>query len=151
MVDILCVLFVMFMVFAMVLWYFLQDYSEWRKYSKGKPYWEKDFYNGLASYAYRVPYTKEEIIGILSLKRGNDKLYYCFNRETLQIRFANPEVELYGAKDVGVIYQLKFQEEENGTLLYVEQIEPSLYNGANRVLLLMDAFWAEKVSAETLR
>ena len=99
MVDILCVLFVMFMVFAIVLWYFMQDYSEWRKYSKGKPYWEKDFYNDLASYAYRVPYTKEE---------------------------------------------------ENGTLLYVEQIKPSLYNSANRVLLLMDAFWAEKVSAESL-
>lgn len=143
-------MFVIFAIcFLIILLYFLQDFGDWKKHSKvhNKVYSS----NGLlVTYMYSVPVEKEKVIERLCMRREDDKLFYRFDEETLQIQFADPEVEFNNSNYKGVTFQLHFEEKENSCLLYVEQKEIIVRYGA-RIGTLMNTFWACKIGAEAIK
>ena len=143
-IIIICVIVALYLLSA----YFIQDYPAWRRHTEGK---NNRIYSSdgmFATYVYKVSLAKEDVIERLCHKNVADKLCYEFDKDTLQIRFANPEIELYNVKNIGDIYQLRFEEKDGTFLLYVEQIKKSLSTSTSRVPVLMNTFWVEKIGAE---
>lgn len=120
---------------------------EWRRNTDGKNnlIYSKD---GLrVTYVYSVPHTKEQITEILSHKNAGDRLCYVFDRDSMVIKFADPEQEFHNIEFSGDDYHLSFEEQGNSCLLYVERMNYFAPSSAKRVPLFMNAFWKEKVNA----
>ena len=99
------------------------------------------------TYVYFVPHTKEQITEILSHKNAGDRLCYMFDRDSMVIKFADPEEEYYNREFSGDDYHLSFEEKGNSCLLYVERMNYFTPNSARYVGLFMNAFWKAKVNA----
>lgn len=100
------------------------------------------------TYVYFVPHTKEQITEILSHKNAGDRLCYVFDRDSMVIKFADPEAEYYNREFSGDDYHLSFEEQGSSCLLYVERMNYFMPNNwARYVPLFMNEFWKVKVNA----
>lgn len=120
---------------------------EWRKNTDGKNNLIYSQDGMRVTYVYFVPHTKEQITEILSHKNAGDRLCYMFDRDSMVIKFADPEEEYYNREFSGDDYHLSFEEKGNSCLLYVERMNYFTPNSARYVGLFMNAFWKAKVNA----
>ena len=122
------------------------------KYGKGVR--NRSQKNGKNSFFYRVPYTKEQIIGMLSQKSERDRLDYEFEPETLEIcmmnkyfAYAEKQYTMSGGKTHGKWYDIQIQEQGEFCILKVTEQKFWTPNSANQVYGLMNAFFVEKLGA----
>lgn len=120
---------------------------EWRKNTDGKNNLIYSQDGMRVTYVYFVPHTKEQITEILSHKNAGDRLCYVFDRDSMVIKFADPEEEYYNREFSGDDYHLSFEEQGSSCLLYVERMNYFAPNSERRVPLRMNAFWKVKVNA----
>lgn len=122
--------------------------KKWRRYSEGKNKSVIYAQDGIrVTYVYFVPHTKEQITEILSHKNAGDRLCYVFDRDSMVIKFADPEEEYYNREFSGDDYHLSFEEQGSSCLLYVERMNYFAPSSAKNVGLFMNAFWKVKVNA----
>lgn len=123
-----------------------------RQYTKGVH--NRSQKNGKNSFFYRVPYTREQTVGMLSHKSEKDRLDYEFEPETMEIclmnkfyAYAEKQYTMSGGKTHGKWYDIEIEEQEDFCILKVTEQKLWTPNSANEVLGLINAFFVEKLGA----
>lgn len=129
-----------------------------RKYSKGIR--NRSHKNGKVSYFYRVPYTKEQLIGMLRQKSGKDRLDFEFDEEKMEICLSNKyhvqedAVSLLAQGTAnksratkGKWFDVIIEEREDCSVLQVMEQSFLTPRTASEVFGTMNAFFVEKLGA----
>lgn len=100
------------------------------------------------TFVYSVPYTEDQVIEILSHKNAGDRLYYEFDKSSMEIWFSNPEEFYYDRKHRGARFKIILENSDDMCLLYVEQQSVNISNAASYVGCHINDFWAAKLDAK---
>lgn len=129
-----------------------------RKYSRGVR--NHSHKNGKVSYFYRVPYTGEQVVGMLRQENAKDRLDYEFDEEKMEICLSNKYHVQEDAVNLlaqgtanksratkGKWFDVVIEEREDCSVLQLTEQSFLTPRTASEVFGLMNAFFVEKLGA----